>query len=237
MPPRVRHASAAPSRAKIFLSSGVWYVQEQVRLRDGTFRAFSDPIALSVVNAPSSDVSLSGTTLTLKSGLVPQPNPHQATIQWRLALSSLSGLSLTIGKQHVITVGCDTLPASTINAYFGAVLTAPTGAWDVSSETISAVALGFGSSAVNSTRYAILSAGYANLIADSSIIASQMAYEEASSQCDIRALAASSVVQKSHQTTSTTTATHLYLVAMSQTANLLADATFSNPTVTISYGS
>lgn len=231
----IRHALPAPSRARIYLASGAWYVQEQVRLRDGSFRDAAAPVALTVVSAPGAEVALSGTTLTLKSGLAVQTQPHAATIQWALPLASLPGLSLTVGKQHEITVTADSIP-TTINSYLGAVLCAPSGAYDAAAETISAISLGFGNSSVASTRYAMLTSNWANLIADASIVSSQMCYEEGSAQCDIRGLSASSVVQKSHQTTDSRTATHLYIVGFSQTANLLADASFTNPVITISYG-
>lgn len=227
---------AMPTRCLIYLSGGVWYAQEQVRCTDGSHKNYGAPIALESVSTPGSDVSLSGTSVTLKSGLAAQNLPHQATIQWRLALSSLVGLALAIGKQHVVTITADAIPPSTINGYLGVVLAAPSGAYDANTETISAVSLGRGNTNLPSTRYAVTTNVWANLIADATIVASQMAYEEGSAQSDIRALAAGSVVQKTHQTTNTTTATHLYLLGFVQTANLLADATFTNPTVVISYG-
>ena len=226
----------APHRARLFLSDGVWRFVEEVRRRNGTYMTTGGIGTVEVVAAPGGSVTTSGTSLTLKSGLATTSQPHLATVQWRLALSNLPGLSLTVGKQHTVTVSASALPASTINSFFGCALVVPTGAWDAGSETLSAVSYGRGNVSLPAMRYAILTNTWSNLVADAAIVAGQMCYEEGSQQADIRALGTSSILGRTHQTTDTRTATYLYLVGFVQTAALLADATYTNPTVTISYG-
>ena len=94
----------APHRARLFLSDGVWRFVEEVRRRNGTYMTTGGIGTVEVVAAPGGSVTTSGNTLTLKSGLATTSRPDQATAQWRLALSSLPGLSLTVGKQLVQAV-------------------------------------------------------------------------------------------------------------------------------------
>jgi len=231
-------ASARPTRCAVALSDGAWYAQEQHYALDGTLVSYGSPVALEVVSAPGTDVTTSRTSLTLKSGLATTSRPDQATVKWRLALSSLPGLSLAVGKQHTVTVTADALPAPTINSFFGAALVVPTGAWDDGAETVSAISLGFGQTAHPSVRYAVGTASWSTLIgSDDTVIAGHLMYSAGSQRGDVRALSASAVPAESHQSPPLLTPTYLYLVGFVQTAALLADATYANPTVTISYGS
>lgn len=226
---------AGPHRARIALAGGAWEAQEQVRLRDGTYLATGNAVALETVSAAGADVSLSGTSLVLKSGLAVQTSPHASTVMWRIPVSSLPGLSLTLGRQHSIVVTCDTLPA-TINAFFGVALATPTGAYDSSAETIASLILGYGNTSVPSVRHAQAAGTYSALAADPAITQGQILFSATSARGDVRAMSGSVIVTESHQAPATTIPTYIYVIGVVQTASLLADATFVNPTIYVIYG-